>query len=309
MVETRLLSPAKINLGLWVGERSPDGLHHLATLFAKISFGDEMVLSLEEGAGSEKTKPELIFDNQLAFNRAEFDRVSSGPGLADNLVTRAWDLFPVPAGLARLTVRKQISIGGGLGGGSSNAGTILRWIAGKNGREFSPEDFRKIRQLGSDIPFFCLAGRAAWMEGCGEELEPVPIAPAWGVLALVPQMVPTGWAYGRLKRPLQPGPISKNWFDPGLKRELLALVREPGWPNRSFAWQNDFEPVVYNRYPALGRLRDGFREAGATVSMLSGSGASVFALADSPKQQGEIIRALRAVTDPTQVKLVLFKIG
>ena len=162
----RVLSPAKLNLFLHVTGRRQDGYHSLQTLFQLLDWGDEMTFETTQPSGDVTLRSAV-----------------AGVNPEDNLILRAAALLKAellnrniaPRCGVAITVKKNIPMGGGLGGGSSNAGTALRvlnqlWQSPLNDKQLAQLGL----QLGADVPVFTM-GRSAWAEGVGEQLEPIDL--------------------------------------------------------------------------------------------------------------------------------------
>lgn len=239
-------APAKLNLFLHVVGRRPDGYHLLQTLFRLIDLQDT-----------------------LRFAPREDDAVRLAaplPGVAedDDLAVRAARLLQAETGVRRgvtIFIEKRIPMGGGLGGGSSDAATTLLaldalWDLGLSRGRLAALGLA----LGADVPFF-LFGRNAFAEGVGEVLTPVALPPAW-YLVVTPQVsVPTREIFSDPGLTRNTKPVKITVFFAGSGRE---------------AFHNDLEPVAVRKYPAVGRALEWLRSVGVEGRM-SGSGASVFA--------------------------------
>lgn len=237
-----LLSPAKLNLFLHITGRRADGYHTLQTLFQLLDYGDTLHFSESDTL---KLSPDL-------------------PGVAmnDNLIVRAAHLLQNHTGCKRNTaikLEKRLPLGGGIGGGSSNAATTLLalnalWQLGLSIDELAALGL----QLGADVPVF-VRGDTAWAEGVGEQLQAVAIPPRNYLILVPPCAIST----------------ARIFSDPALTRNtspitIAAFLREGG--------HNDCEPVAKKLYPevdfALSRLN---RFASA---QMTGTGACVFASFD-----------------------------
>ncbi|MDZ7374867.1 MAG: 4-(cytidine 5'-diphospho)-2-C-methyl-D-erythritol kinase, partial [candidate division KSB1 bacterium] len=179
---------AKINLGLKVCRRRPDGYHDICTIFQQIDLADELAFEVDREAGA----------IGLLCEGAEL------PVDERNLVMKAAlrlaDRVPDKARRTLIVLRKRIPVGGGLGGGSSDAATTLRVLNRAWGANLpEAELLRMARGLGADVPFF-LQGGAAFATGIGDVLTPIAL---WvdpvGVLIVPDVQVSTAWAYGQLK--------------------------------------------------------------------------------------------------------------
>jgi 4-diphosphocytidyl-2-C-methyl-D-erythritol kinase len=251
VIQTRR-APAKINLGLHVLRRRPDGFHDLATVFQRIPWEDE-----------------------LAARPASDERIAltcSDPALPtddDNLVVRAARVLAGACDVergARLRLEKHLPAGAGLGGGSSDAAAALRLLSDFWSLDATDETRRKLAaRLGSDVPFF-LGAPAAYATGRGDVLHPMrDYRLPFPLVVTVPDVaVSTPDAY-RLVAP-------SNQDRP----DLRAVVRS----NDPARWRreltNDFEEPVVEAYPVIGAVRAALRESGAAYAALSGSGSAVF---------------------------------
>lgn len=268
----RILAPAKINLFLRIVRRRPDGYHEIETLFQRVGLRDEIELEPLTGAGGSV---------RLSIEGAGLE----GDALDDNLIVKAWRALNEATGGKILPVRavlsKHIPVGGGLGGGSSDAAAMLAACV----RLFNPglDDaaLRRIAaRLGADVPFF-LGPPAAVGRGIGEILESVPhAAPFWAVLAFPPYGVSTRDVY----RAWDPAAAGETGDLPGLI-EALTEADLGGALARLF---NNMEAPAFGIRPDLGDLRQRLENlAGQTVRM-SGSGSTLFTLAAGQDAAAEI---------------------
>jgi 4-diphosphocytidyl-2-C-methyl-D-erythritol kinase len=239
-------APAKLNLFLRIVGRRPDGYHELQTVFRLLDWGDEIRLRVRQDG--------------------EVQRLTDVPGVpADtDLVVRAARLLQghaTPGAGVDVEVEKRIPMGGGLGGGSSDAATVLVALNRLWGADLDEDTLAELgRQLGADVPVF-VRGRSAWAEGIGEKLRPLGLPQRWYVVLDPHEHVPTGALFqaSELTRNAPPATISS--FASGETVE------------------NAFAPVVRARHPRVAAALDwldGFGRA-----RLSGSGACVFLETDS----------------------------
>ena len=252
---TVFASYAKVNLHLQVVGRRGDGYHELRTLFQTVDLADELEVAIG-GAGV-----------RLEVSGAE---LSAGP---DNLAWRAAEQFLArwaPDTGVAMRLRKRIPMGGGLGGGSSNAATVLLALQELLGAPAPDSELWEVaRGLGADVPYFLLGGTALGF-GRGDELVPLPeLPPREMVLVLPPLHVPTPAVFADLgeltAHPLNPrigSLVQRSSVDWG----LLAHVC------------NDLERPVFRRWPELARLHGLLLEAGAAAARLSGSGTALWAV-------------------------------
>lgn len=250
-------APAKLNLFLHVIGRRADGYHLLQTVFRFIDYGDTLSFRLRE-------------DGAIV-------RATELPGVAPDkdLVVRAARLLQEAAGVkqgAEIALEKRLPMGGGLGGGSSDAATTLLalnrlWSVG-----FSRERLMALGlQLGADVPVF-IYGRNAFAEGVGEQLAPVELAPAWYVVLVPPVQVPTVEVFA----------------DPELTRNTLPVKISPFSAGRVCEeGHNDLEPVVVRRYPRVAEHLGWLRQHGD--ARMTGSGACVFAAFDTEQEARDVL--------------------
>jgi 4-diphosphocytidyl-2-C-methyl-D-erythritol kinase len=253
-----VLAPAKINLVLEVLARRDDGYHALRSVMVPIELADE-----------------------LAFEPSErFAFACEPPSLAaDNLVPRAFARVGLGAAPVAVTLRKRVPVGAGLGGGSSDAASVLRAAMGGAFGDAGPRDWvADARALGSDVPFF-LADGPALVEGTGERVTALGAAPPWWVLLLVPDVhVATAGAYAALAaaRAAAPAPTRPRTGSAALR--CGEALQRADYTAVLAAMTNDFEPVVRGAYPAVDAALRALGAAGAPRAMLSGSGGACFAL-------------------------------
>jgi 4-diphosphocytidyl-2-C-methyl-D-erythritol kinase len=250
-------APAKINLYLHITGRRADGFHELETLMAPISLGDTLDL-------------ELI--------AADIEFTCSDPTLADakdNLATKAarlfLDEFKLPHG-ARIHLEKQVPVGAGLGGGSSDAAAVLLALRKLTGVDADDAKLRELAaRLGSDIPFF-IPGTPAICRGRGEIIEPIELRGAYQGLLVHPGFgVSTPWAYKTYAQNPRTGEAGRAFAD--------------------FTMRNDLEPPAFSKYAWLPVAKSWFRaQPGVLDALMSGSGSSVFALTSSNEEVASLQR-------------------
>ena len=248
-------APAKLNLGLHVLRRRPDGFHDLDTVFLPVGWADTLTAESADALALTTTDPALPTDD-------------------GNLVVRAARALAAWGGVeagARLHLDKRVPYGAGLGGGSSDAAAALRLLARLWELEVPADVLARLAlDLGSDVPFF-LDGRPARATGRGERLEPLLGAdgdpyrcPFWLVVAVPPVHVGTAEAYGLVRprdhdRPALAEAVASNDLD----RWRAELV-------------NDFQAPVEAAHPGVAAVRRALVAGGAGYASLSGSGSAVF---------------------------------
>lgn len=234
-------APAKLNLFLHIVGRRPDGYHLLQTVFQFLDYGDELDFWVRaDGLIRPLHRLEGVAPEQdLTLRAARLLQRAGGSSLG-----------------ADIRLVKRLPMGGGLGGGSSDAATTLvalnrLWRLG-----FSLDQLAHLSlQLGADVPVF-VHGRAAWAEGIGEKLTPIELEQPWYLVLVPPYQVSTREVFADPELTRNTSPITIANFYTGVTG-------------------NDCAAVVYRRYPEVAQARD--RLARFAVPRLTGTGASVFA--------------------------------
>jgi 4-diphosphocytidyl-2-C-methyl-D-erythritol kinase len=268
----RVRCPAKVNLGLWVGRKRPDGYHEVDTFLQAISLEDEILIAPGPPGLTLTTRGLPI------------------PGPGPNLIERAWALLseegilPSGAGLsARLT--KRIPVGSGLGGGSSDAAGFVRAVDAMFDLKLSEADTHAIlERLGSDVPFF-IKGGLARATGRGERVRHLcPIKPFWLVLASPATAISTTWAYAQLRNRLTQTPSRATFLASAIKRgDLMGVVG---------AMHNAFEAVVLPQLPEIAALKRVIASSGAIGALLSGSGSTVYGIASTRMEAQAVLKTV-----------------
>ena len=269
-----LKAPAKLNLLLRITGKRADGFHELVTLFHPVErIADRIRMDLAS------TSPGIT----MACSHPDV------PADSSNLIVKAASAFAQKMGLSpawHLELVKNIPIAAGMGGGSSDAGTVLRFLAahfpGCSGRELNA----LAASIGADVPFFLDPCDAAG-RGIGEKLSHLQIPASPPMLALFPNFpVRAVWAYRNLKKITPPGQAEK---------ELAALVealRQHDWEKAASLCANDLEDALFAKFPLLSRLRRTLLEQKALCVHVSGSGPTLFAIFGSEEQLRQAAQAL-----------------
>lgn len=242
-------APAKINLWLRVFAPDETGYHPLDTLFCAIGLQDELAIGAGNGIELSVTGADVgPAESNLAYRAAQeyFLAIGEQPSVAIHL-------------------HKNIPAGAGLGGGSSDAATVLRALQERFQNTLPEADLLALAaRLGSDVPFFLCGSAWARARGRGEVLEQVLPLSARPVLVIIPDFpVATRAAYrwldesGALIEPDEQWPAPRSWDDV----DSRAV--------------NTFEAVLFEKYPALAELRDHLRQSNAAIALVSGSGSAV----------------------------------
>jgi 4-diphosphocytidyl-2-C-methyl-D-erythritol kinase len=274
--QATLRSLAKINLDLRVLHKNADGFHELRTVFHTVSLADTIGIEYET---SRRTRIQI--DDPAA--------------ISDNLIQRAAEAALEAMGhTARLRFRltKNIPMGGGLGGGSSNAAAVLLALPVLAGRALEMEARLEIgAKLGSDVPFFLLGGAAVGL-GRGTELYPLAELASEPLLLISPGLhTATGPAYQALGRGLTFAGSSRsiNSFQAFVR--ALEEGRSAAAANAFSA--NDFEAVVSGQYPQFNTIRAKLSKLGAAGVRMTGSGSAVFALFRSREERDRAGKVLQ----------------
>lgn len=254
-----LKAPAKINLFLKVMKRRPDGYHDITSLMQKVELFDILHLSRE--------------GNTIAVS-------CPGTGLPEdhgNLVYKAAQAFFAATGEKtgiKIVLEKNIPVAAGLGGGSSDAAAVVKGLNSLLDAGLNQERLKQIaRSLGADVSFFIQECSAAIATGIGDCLNRVePIAGFWFLLVNPGFGLSTKWVYENL-----PLTSSSNPYILARVRKIQGnplavspcLIEELG---------NDLEVVSINRFPEIGDIKNELKQGGAVVSLMSGSGPTVFGL-------------------------------
>jgi 4-diphosphocytidyl-2-C-methyl-D-erythritol kinase len=254
----RFPAPAKLNLFLHVVGRRQDGYHLLQTAFRFIDYGDELSFVVRADGAIRHTNP------------------LAGVPVEQDLCVRAARVLQRETGCrdgADIGIVKRLPMGGGLGGGSSDAATTLIALNRLWGTGLSRERLQQLALgLGADVPVFVF-GKNAFAEGIGERLAALQLPPAW-YLVLVPELaVSTAEIFSAAELTRNTNAITIAAFSVGQGR-------------------NDLEPVVCRRYPQVARHLEWLHQYGD--ARMTGSGACVFCAFDSEKQARRILSELPA---------------
>ncbi|MBT4154683.1 MAG: 4-(cytidine 5'-diphospho)-2-C-methyl-D-erythritol kinase [Candidatus Marinimicrobia bacterium] len=249
-----LKSKAKVNIGLQIRDRRPDGYHTIHTLFQELDFHDIITLEKREsGCGFSSNVDWLKNDDS-------------------NLCVKAWrkmvDVFGI--GGISIQLEKRIPAGGGLGGGSSNAATVLKGLRQLYELDLSDDELELLSvDLGADVPFFIRGGLQSG-DGIGEVLKPLKPRIDGCFLCVVPDLyIDTKWAYGQVKNILDKPKDLVNF---------AGFIQKVNIPFELF--ENDFEAIVVPAYPEIGHIKNSLRAHGARFASLSGSGSTVYGIFD-----------------------------
>ncbi len=274
---------AKINRDLRVVGKRPDGFHELDTVFQTVDLTEEIQF-FSEGEG-------VRGEVELSIEGADL------PADDGNLIVRAAralrEKFAVRAG-ARIHLSKKIPIGGGLGGGSSNAAATLRALSELWKLSPTEADLTSIAaSLGSDVPFFLLGGRARG-RGRGETVTPLADGPQeWVLLVFPPFSLSTAEVYARVRaRSLTGSPSATK----------VSGSETGGGPER-----NDLERAAESLRGELRRIRSALAGAGARSARLSGSGSTVFGTFGTREEASRAEGSLEGLRRETKAEMAIVK--
>lgn len=261
----RLKSPAKVNLRLEILRRREDGYHELKTILQKISLCDTLSVSLkkEKGISISTDHPSLPIGKR-------------------NLVYQAVQMILKKSeykGGLHIDIRKEIPLGAGLGGGSSNAATTLKALNQLLEIGFPTKELMEMGlSIGADVPFFLLEG-AAVATGIGERLKKIELPDLRYVLINPKFEVSTRWAYQNFI-------LTKRHFH----FNLQGLVKTPEEISR-LLW-NDLEGVVSHKYPQIEGMKKMLLSAGALGALMTGSGPTVFGVFSGKREAEKALKKL-----------------
>jgi 4-diphosphocytidyl-2-C-methyl-D-erythritol kinase len=264
----RLAAPAKINLFLHVLGRRPDGYHDLETWMQKLDLCDAITLQLRR-------------DGRIGMVCSD----GSLPADRSNLAWRAAEMFFAASERGRgsgvdIRLLKRIPMAAGLGGGSSDAGLVLRGLNSLFGEEFAGQGLlRMALGLGADVPFFATDHDAVLAGGVGEVMQPVPTLADCSFLLVNPGFsVSTRWVFENLA------------LTRGYKKSKLTGFQKNSSGTLSLAGlTNDLEQVTLVKHPEIAVIKETLLAAGAKAALMSGSGPTVFGVfPDSSTNHAEL---------------------
>lgn len=259
---TELRSCAKINIGLKVINRRKDGFHNLETIFYPVDICDIIKINIEK---IDSPRNSVFISSNKPYV----------PTDKKNFCYRIIEAFFIEYKIRdnyeiHINIEKNIPVGGGLGGGSSNAGTVLRFLIEHFNIDVE-KDYNKITkialQAGSDVPFFILS-KPCYAEGRGEIIKPLEnFKLDYQIVLVNPGIhISTKWAFDEL-----------NYQTDELHDSILSKV-EKFYPENAEYFENDFEKIVFKRYPEIQNIKDELLKSGAVFASLSGTGGTVYGL-------------------------------
>jgi 4-diphosphocytidyl-2-C-methyl-D-erythritol kinase len=243
---------AKINLGLFVLNKRPDGFHDLLTVFHRINLADQISIEVAPRITVASSTPDAPSDeSNLCFKAASLlqERLGSAMGAA-------------------IRIQKKIPVGAGLGGGSADAAFVLRALPEVWGYQLPESQLHDLAlRLGSDVPYFLGHGSAV-ARGRGEVLSYFSLSIPYTVVLCSPNIhVSTAWAY----RHITPRALPTL---PEIQKALVEGMHDPVILREEIC--NDFEKPVFAQYPAIRDIKETMMREGAVFALMSGSGSSVY---------------------------------
>ena len=265
-------APAKINLCLHVTGRREDGYHDLATLMQRVAIQDRLEIAISSGAEITVCCPRLVLS----------------PGV-ENIAARAARLFLSYIGeecIVAVRIDKKIPAAAGMGGGSSNAASVLLALNDMLDVNLSQSELISIGvTIGADVPFFLYEQSSAWATGVGERLQPWPGMPPTTFVLVNPGIeVSTAWVFKTLGLTCS-RPIAKIPRFPVRTSGLVRLLH------------NDLEVVTCQRHPVITTIKERLLAGGAAGALMSGSGPTVFGVFDDQDQAVKVAKVLSTETD------------
>lgn len=283
MTEARIWAQAKINVLLRVLARELSGYHSIETVFLRLEVGDDVVVRVGgasrnidcRGADVGPAERNLAYRAALAYADAT-----------------GW-----PNGFS-IEIDKHVPVGGGLGGGSADAGAVLRALDALSPKPLGPRLVEVATPLGADVPFLTIDSPMALGWGRGDRLLALPPLPSRPLALVLPGFgVATKDAYAWLSESRAgvptPGPV--------LTLDLLG-----NWRGVASVATNDFEPVVVAHHPELASHLEAMRQQGAVLAMMCGSGSSLFAIYEGKPSSASLSAATgaRVLTTRTAERVV-----
>lgn len=289
-----LIAPAKINLYLQIVGDRPDGFHELIMVLQSIELADCVTVRARsvDGIYVHCDNPAVPIDQtNLAYRAAE-------------LMMREFPATYAKFGGVEIDLQKRIPIGAGLAGGSSDAAAVLvgidlMWNLGLTQSELQDLGAK----LGSDIPF-CISGGTAIATGRGEKLAPLTGLDSFFVVLAKYRDLPvsTPWAYQTYRQKFgetYPKTAQEIEAKKARSKEILTAIAHHDFKQIGQHLHNDLEQVVLPEFEKVRQLRDQFARLNPIGTMMSGSGSTVFALAESRSQAEDIKNTMRSnIPDP-----------
>ncbi|MDT3696918.1 MAG: 4-(cytidine 5'-diphospho)-2-C-methyl-D-erythritol kinase [Ignavibacterium sp.] len=254
MDNIKIKSPAKINIGLNIINKREDGYHNLETIFYPLDLFDEITIT--------KSNSFSFDSNDKQLNLEKTNLIIKTKEILENFFQTTFNV--------NIFLKKEIPIGSGLGGGSSNAASTLIGFNKLFDLKISNSDLSRLAlSLGSDVPFF-LNPVPSFAESRGETLYPLNIITKKFLLIVNPGIhISTKWAFGLIKPSL-----------PKSSLKLFTLKQNISIDEIITSASNDFENIVFTHFPVVSEVKEKMIELGAKQSMMTGTGSTVWGMFD-----------------------------
>ncbi|MCL2175264.1 MAG: 4-(cytidine 5'-diphospho)-2-C-methyl-D-erythritol kinase [Treponema sp.] len=293
-----IFAPAKVNLHLAVKDKRPDGFHNLESVFLAVNFGDTLFFS---SVPAEEDTLLMEWENTAAAVRSVPKADCTVP---NNIILRALSLFREETGFLQtlsINVVKRIPIGGGLGGGSSDAAATLLALNKMAGSPLGTELlFEMGTALGSDVPFFLRQIPAAWVTGRGECIKPIETPHMYLVLVNPGFSSDTGAAFRLLDK------YRNSVFSSSADFSPTRLCKGYSFSLPSF--RNDFLPVFEDRVKTIyNKIISQLLESGALYANLSGTGSTCFGVFENEEQAQRAAEVMQNDWDFVKVTVTFTK--
>ena len=248
-------SNAKVNIGLKVLKEREDGYHDIVTVFQEINLFDIISISKKSKGCDFNSNATWLMNDKTNLCVIAYEAMK-----------KKFDIDGVDIDLT-----KNIPKGSGLGGGSSNAASIMKGIRELYSLNISDKELEDIAsQIGADVPFF-IRGSIQLGEGIGDRLTPLKINISGKYLIIIPDTeIDTSWAYSKFKKDLDSSILPINFAS--LSNEKTISL------DKLQFFENDFESIVVPTYPEIGKIKEALHALGAGFASLSGSGSTVFGI-------------------------------
>jgi len=275
-----LLAPAKLNLGLRIVGRRQDGYHLLESLFWPINFADELTIE-----PSSQSSVSCIWAEDAPFKNISLNQ--NQENLAGKLLLGGFHWNPSRS--FSVEIKKRIPIGGGLGGVSSNVGTLLRYLYETN--EITKEQSELLaRQCGADVSFF-LNPTPSWVTGIGETRQPLSFLPGtreklFFLLVLFPFGSSTPFLFEKFRE-------NNNPFSPPTQIDIQSPWTFASLSRYLESTKNDLESLAASFSPEITRVLESLRLTNSLYSGLSGTGSTCFAVYPSQEKREEAAKVLQ----------------
>lgn len=278
-----MLCPAKINLGLKVLYKRPDNYHEIESIFLKLNWGDDI-----EFAPNDLGFTRLISKNELTgVKHSLFEEVSERGDFTRNILYKTFEKAKhVKTDLQGVDIylTKRIPPGGGLGGGSTNAASLLNYLF-QDFPDLSRTKQEMASRIGADVPFFLQPGHAH-VSGIGEILNTIDVANGTGILVIPSFSINTKESYLSLKKPLQSEWGQKSWSL--LDEDLSFALGQGDWSKLQEKFENDFEKYAFSEFPELKALKQDLYRQGSSFVSMTGTGSCVYGLVQGIEQASSI---------------------